>query len=513
MDHLQKYVSQVRNQLLLLLVINNILVIGVWWLVGYQLQANDLILFCSLVVTVTFALGLLPILLAKPITKPTKVIWQAIMHIAPDTANVPSPDLKDVGLGYEMVTNLVSHVYQLAAVVDDIEKTAAKNPHNLHANFVANSLPLPLMVLDKNQNILFANKPMCDYIKLEENEVIGQNDYSVVDMSFSTDNTFDKWLKNAQTNAPVASTSWERVRLTPQNGDGSHLQFDLAAYYNRSNPDGFETMLVFFDHTASYSQDDQALGFVALAVHELRTPVTLLRGYVEVLQDELAGQVSPELDGFMHKMKAAAQSLTAFINNMLDVARIENNQLELKLHEEKWPDIVQTVVGDLSLRAQLQGVVINAQVDPNLPTVGVDRVSIYEVLVNLIDNAVKYSGTSKKVVIRSQLNQEGLVETTVQDFGAGIPTSLLPSLFEKFYRSHRSRNKVGGTGLGLYLCKAMVDAHGGHIWVKSKEGEGSTFGFTVLPYSKVAEEKKNGAAQDITHSAHGWIKNHSLYSH
>src|SRR6185369_11294040 len=105
-------------------------------------------------------------------------------------------------------------------------------------------------------------------------------------------------------------------------------------------------MLVFFDHTASYSQDDQALSFVALAVHELRTPVTLLRGYIEALEEDLEGKLDTETAGFVHKMKAAAQSLTAFINNMLNVARIENDQLVLKLHEDKWSDIVKAVMDD-----------------------------------------------------------------------------------------------------------------------------------------------------------------------
>jgi K+-sensing histidine kinase KdpD len=214
----------------------------------------------------------------------------------------------------------------------------------------------------------------------------------------------------------------------------------------------------------------------------------------------------------MHKMKATAESLTAFINNMLNVSRIENDQLELKLHEEKWAEIVQAAVSDLSLRARVQGVAITAQVDPNLPTVGADRVSIYEVLANLIDNAIKYSGTAKEILIKSYVNQEGMIETTVQDMGKGIPNSVLPNLFEKFYRSHRSRDQVGGTGLGLYLCKSIVDAHGGRIWVKSNDGQGSTFGFTVIPYAKLAEEKKNGDNNHISRGAHGWIKNHSLYS-
>ncbi len=511
MDHLQRFVSQFRGRLFIILLIDNAVVFADWWVVEHIFKLSDMGLAISLVATSFVAVAILPWVSARYLTNPTRLIWQAILHIAPDTANVPAPDLKRGGLGHDLVMSLVSHVYQLASVVDTVEKTAANRHQDLHANFVANSMPLPLIVLDKDQNILFANKTMCDYLGLGENETMGRNVYSVLDLSFSSEETLDKWLGNVRQNSPVASNTWERVRLI-QAGNTTH-QFDLAAYYNRSNPEGFEVMLIFFDH-ASYEQDDQALGFVALAVHELRTPITLLRGYIEALEEDMEGKLSTEDAVFMHKMKAQAQSLTAFINNMLNVARIESDQLVLKLHEDTWKDIVGTAINDANLRAHVQGVNLVAEVAPGLPTVGVDRVGVYEVLMNLIDNAIKYSGKSvnKKVIVKAVLNKEGMVETTVQDFGAGIPASILPNLFEKFYRSHRSRNQVGGTGLGLYLSKAIVDAHGGHIFVNSKEGEGATFGFTVLPYSKVAEEKKNGDNNNISRGAHGWIKNHSLYS-
>ena len=109
------------------------------------------------------------------------------------------------------------------------------------------------------------------------------------------------------------------------------------------------------------------------------------------------------------------------------------------------------------------------------------------------------------------MTPEGMVATTVQDFGVGIPGGVMPNLFDKFYRSHRSRTQIGGTGLGLYLSKTIVEAHGGHMWVQSKEGQGSTFGFSILPYAQLAEEQKIGNDKDIVRGAHGWIKNHSLY--
>ncbi len=512
MDHLQTFIAQVRSRLFLVLLLNNVLLFADWWLVAHILHLSDTAVIISLIVCIALAVTVLSWLSARMITKPTKLIWEAVLHIAPDAPNQPAPDLNKPGLGHEMVMNLVAHVYQLANVVDNVEKLANRTAPDLHGNFVADHLPLPLLVLDQKQTILFANKAMCDYVGRAESETIGQNVYTVLDMSFGSEQTFDKWLEQIKDTEPTATTTWERVRLNSPNG-GERRQFDLAAYYNHGNPAGFETMLVLFDHP-SYNQDDAALSFVAIAVHELRTPVTLLRGYIEALEEDLQGKLSPEMTDFMHKMKAAADSLTAFINNMLNVARIENDELELKLHEDNWADIIQAAVSDLSLRARIQGVEITTDITPGLPTVGVDRVSMYEVMANLLDNAIKYSAknSGKKILVKSYLNKAGLVETTIKDSGPGIPTSLIGNLFEKFYRSHRSSSKVGGTGLGLYLCKAIIDAHDGRIWVNSKEGEGSTFGFTVIPYTKLAEEKKNGDNNDITRGAHGWIKNHSLYS-
>jgi signal transduction histidine kinase len=165
----------------------------------------------------------------------------------------------------------------------------------------------------------------------------------------------------------------------------------------------------------------------------------------------------------------------------------------------------------MQLRAGVNGVTITLKVDDKLPAVGADAVSAYEVITNLLDNAIKYSGKSKQITVHSYLTSDGLIETTVQDFGVGIPESAMGNLFDKFYRDYHNRDKVGGTGMGLYISKAIVTAHGGNIWVRSKEDQGTTFGFTLVPYTKLADEQKKGDNADVTRTAHGWIKNHSLY--
>ena len=163
----------------------------------------------------------------------------------------------------------------------------------------------------------------------------------------------------------------------------------------------------------------------------------------------MASWIDPQLQGFMQKMRAQAEQLTAFVNNILNVARVDDDQLELHLQEEDWPTVLKSAVQALSLQAKVRGISLQCHLATDLPSVGVDRLSIQEVISNLIDNAIKYSGDSKVINIDTHLTQEGLVETTVQDFGVGIGGNIMSHLFTKFYRDHRNRAQIGGTGLGL----------------------------------------------------------------
>lgn len=511
MDFLTRFQRQIRNHIIVLLLLEHLLLAGIIYaayLYGESVEPKYLLVgFGVVTVLLLLATGNA---LAKYLTQPIRSIWQAIQHVSPQGDQEPAPNLNANIPGKELVRNLSNHVYELAHVMQGVEKTNTKTAQDIHSNFVAKSLPLPLLVLDSEEKIVYANDAAARYTSHTSNDLEGQNIYTALDMSFASDDTLSNWLKGIKGKAAIADNKWERVRIGLP-GQRDSLLFDMAGYYNQGNSMGYETVLVLFDHTEVYAQDDQSMSFVALSVHELRTPLTLLRGYIEVFDEELGPTLNTELKDFMHKMDASAQQLTAFVDNILNVAKIEDNQLTLQLHEENWQNVVEAVVSDLSLRAKVRGITIKTDLAPDLPSVGVDRYSIYEVLANLLDNAIKYSVGTKEIYVSAAVNPQGLVETSVKDFGLGIDASILPHIFDKFYRNHRNRAQIGGTGLGLYLSKSIVDAHGGTIMVSSKTDQGSTFSFTVLPYVQVAEANKNGTNSAISRSAHGWIKNHSLY--
>jgi signal transduction histidine kinase len=509
MDHLQQLKHQVRQYVFIVVLLENLILIVSFWVVGQFSSLPTLInALISLGLSLVLGVGVMKVI-SDYVVVPTQALWQAILHLSPTEHGIAAPKPEQLRLGRELVTSLTAQIYQLASVAEQAAEEGRLQSSDLRRNFIAQNLPLPLFVLDQNETVTFANEAAAQYIGIAVEDLIGKNIYMVLDMSFPSEDTFDKWLKEVKLKNATATSSWERIRLNVRDNHPT-LLFDLAAYYNRDNPDRIETMLILFDHTKQYSQDDQAISFVALSVHELRTPLTLLRGYIEVFEEELNGKINAELTDFMMKMRSQAEQLMAFVNNILNVARIESDQLELRLQEEDWSSVLKSAIDMLSLRAKVRGITLRCRFATDLPSVAVDRLSIQEVINNIVDNAIKYSGNSKEIVIETHLTKDGLVETTVQDFGLGISSSIMPNLFTKFYRDHRNRAQIGGTGLGLYLSKAIVAAHGGNLWVSSKEGQGSVFGFTLKPYSELQEELKAHDDQ-IVRSAHGWIKNHSLY--
>jgi len=280
----------------------------------------------------------------------------------------------------------------------------------------------------------------------------------------------------------------------------------VHASFTRNQGDGLETVLMLVDVTDQHQADEMKVDFAAMAAHELRAPITVIRGYLDVFETKLREKFTPQEQAYIDKLKVSADQLNGFISNTLNVSRVDKGELSLHTSAQDWAPILQEVATALQLRAETYGKQLTLAIADDLPQVLVDQAAISEVVTNFVDNAIKYSKTSAQIDIASRLDSNGWVETTVTDHGIGIPSNLVNKLFTKYYRSHRSKGNVGGSGIGLYLAKAIVDQHRGQIWAKSSEGQGSTFGFS-LPPADQAEDLLN----QTDSTQRGWIQNHSLY--
>ena len=480
--------------------------IGMWVLINDLIKTSSPLVFGVLAILLLSICLVLGKILASFAIKPTDYLARAVLTVTNQEHNIDPPEIDSLSNpSKEFLSDIINKIYNFSSIDVNHETTDSDLPYY---KTIANTLPLPIIAINKNQEIGFINESALNYLELPLEHVIGKPVYDVFNISFTSTDTLEAWTSTIADKSVSATETWQRVRLTMP--DNRQKKFDMVAHYSQNDPTGIEIILAIYDRTLLYERDDRDLTFVSLAVHELRTPVTILRGYIEVFEDELKPKLDSEQASFMHNMSASAQQLTSFVSNILNVARVEENALTMQLKEEDWADVLNQVCKDMDLRAKVHGKKLILNIADGLPKVAVDRVSIYEVIANIIENAIKYTHTDEEIIINSYL-KDGMVETTISDRGVGIPSNIIAHVFDKFYRSHSSKNSVGGTGLGLFLSKAIVEAHSGQIWVKSKEGQGSTFGFSLQLYENIADEIKDNSSGEIVRGAHGWIKNHTLY--
>ncbi len=215
--------------------------------------------------------------------------------------------------------------------------------------------------------------------------------------------------------------------------------------------------------------------------HELRTPLTAIKGSMEGLMDG----VLPAEDDTFQQIHAEAERLNRLVDDLQELSRVEAGAYTLDIRPLDISSLVQTVTKRLALHAQSKRISLDLDLTPDLPPLLADEDRAVQVLTNLVSNAIQYTPEGGSVSISAKrINHE--VQISVRDTGIGIPPEHLPHIFDRFYRVDKSRSRQagGGSGIGLTIARALVEAQGGRIWVESNgEGTGSTFHFT-LPIPK-----------------------------
>ncbi len=236
--------------------------------------------------------------------------------------------------------------------------------------------------------------------------------------------------------------------------------------------------------------DQMKSDFISIASHELRTPLTSIKNAVDIILSRKAGEITDPQEKFLSMAKRNINRLGSLINDILNISKIESGKIELNYTEVDIKNIIENVFNTFRTVADSKSISLKMNIAPDLPVIYADGSRIEEVLINLISNAIKFTHDKGIVTINAQQvegvpyrpeNIKGFLEISVTDTGIGIPKKSMEHLFEKFYQvdSSLSEKKKRGTGLGLAISKGTIEAHGGKIQCKSKEGEGSTFSFTL----------------------------------
>jgi two-component system, OmpR family, phosphate regulon sensor histidine kinase PhoR len=235
------------------------------------------------------------------------------------------------------------------------------------------------------------------------------------------------------------------------------------------------TLLVLNDVTQLRHLEKMRQDFVANVSHEIKTPLTAIKGFVETLQSG-AKDRPEEADRFICIIEKHADRLEAIVEDLLQLSRIEteNEAKQIQFAKESIRNILRSSIQICQAKADAKRIDIQLSCDDSV-TATVNAALLDQAMINLIDNAVKYSGENGKIVVKAE---KTIVELSIsiQDNGIGISKKQIPRLFERFYRVDKARSREqGGTGLGLAIVKHIVKAHGGHVTVESERGKGSTF--------------------------------------
>jgi PAS domain S-box-containing protein len=260
--------------------------------------------------------------------------------------------------------------------------------------------------------------------------------------------------------------------------DGQHFNVAVTASCVRSaKGEPMNGILNVRDITRERQQEEQRSTFISVISHELQTPIAIIKGYASTLARTDATFDAEVMRSRLVAVEEEADRLNKLVGNLLYASRIQAGGLQMDIAALDLRSLIEGVVR--RLEARRLNVDVTLDIPPNLPTAMADRDRIEEVLQNLLDNAVKYSPRQRELLIACWATSEEVI-VSVKDAGMGISLRDQEQIFDRFQRVGDPLSQVTpGAGLGLYICRAIIEAHGGHIWVESTLHEGSTFSFSL----------------------------------
>ncbi|OGF26836.1 hypothetical protein A2303_01810 [Candidatus Falkowbacteria bacterium RIFOXYB2_FULL_47_14] len=281
--------------------------------------------------------------------------------------------------------------------------------------------------------------------------------------------------------------------------------FEISAIPVKDNQGKvFGGAVILHDITHLKEVDRMKTEFVSVASHQLRTPLTAIKLFTEMLLNEQVGKLKKEQREYLDNIYESTERMVRLVNDLLSLSRLESGSLRVEPKSTDLHDFTTNIIKEIEPLAQVKGVgIIFDGASKNLPPLAVDVNLIRQVIHNLITNAVRYSKSGGRVDVDIK-KDNGEYLLTIKDSGIGIPKEAQGRIFEKFFRADNAvKNETEGTGLGLYVSKMIVENSGGRIWFKSAQGEGTVF-YVALPTKGMVEKQGSktlpGAISEVSYS-------------
>lgn len=394
---------------------------------------------------------------SRRISRPIETIREGAQHFSAGDLTHRLP-----AFGTEEMSGLAEVLNRMAVLLDDRLKTVIRQRNELEA--VLSSMLEGVTAVDQNELIIRMNQAAGQMLDCDPSKATGRHIQEVI-----RNLALQRFVIGALSSAKTVGDDFLVFR-----GGERLLNVNCSPLFDATNRQ-IGTLLVMNDVTQLRHLENVRSDFVANVSHEIKTPLTAIKGFVETLQQGSVDKPE-EQERFLDIVLKHVNRLNAILEDLLSLSRIEkeNDQNEIQLESGSIKEVVRTAVQVCQPKAAAKNIQVTLDC-PDEITTRIDATLLEQALVNLIDNAIKYSGHDSPVQIRAgRKDSEVIIHIT--DLGPGIPRQHLPRLFERFYRIDKARSrKLGGTGLGLSIVKHIVQAHGGYVAVESTLGKGSTF--------------------------------------
>ncbi len=242
--------------------------------------------------------------------------------------------------------------------------------------------------------------------------------------------------------------------------------------------------------------EERKNAFISMASHELKTPITSLKGFTQVLRQRLQTQADPQTLLFLDRMDVQLKKLTNLISDLLDISKMQTGMLAFRETIFDLDELVRETVENVQAAITTHHIRLRGETQAQIAG---DRDRLGQVLINLLTNAIKYSPRAETVIVRLR-SYDGQAEVSVQDFGIGIDREQCERIFEQFYQVADPVHTYPGLGIGLYIAHTIIERHGGRLWVESEKGAGSTF-YCTLPLLKNGSVASSSCEQRESHNA------------
>lgn len=363
---------------------------------------------------------------------------------------------------------------------DRLEKERAK------ANAILQSIGEGLFATSLDGNVILINSIAEELLELKEEEVLGK----LVNKAFVLHDEDGNVVPDEKFPIDVAlkmAVEVNRIYLYMRR-DGKEISLNITATPIKQRDKVIGAIGVVRDITKEKEVDRMKTEFISLASHQLRTPLSAIKWFTEMLLAGDAGKLSTEQNDFAKNISESTERMIDLVNSLLNISRIESGRIIISPEPTDLKKLVESIATELRVKFDQKKQTFILSAHESLPKINIDPRLIRQVYLNLLTNAIKYSPENGEITVFISRKGEEII-SQVSDNGYGIPKDQQGNVFKKFFRAENAvKMETDGTGLGLYLIKTIVESSKGKIWFQSEEGKGTTFWFS-LPVAGVEPKK------------------------